>query len=72
MDFRLDRLRRQNSPELVERHALVRQGLPRQNGVRPLAQHVVLGEGAVRLVFGNRRRRHPSAFKTMTMLATPQ
>ena len=59
MDFRFDRLGRQNSSELIERHALMRQGLARQNGVRPFAQHIVLGEGAVGLVFGNRRRRQP-------------
>ena len=72
MDLGLDRLRGQNSPKLVERHALMRQGLARQNRVRPFAQHVVLGEGAVGLVFRNGRRGDPSAFKTMTMLATPQ
>ena len=57
MDFRFHRLRREDAANLVERHALPRQGLARQNDVRPLAQHVVLGEGAVRLVFGNRGRR---------------
>jgi hypothetical protein len=36
----------------------MRQGLPRQNSVRPFAQHVVLGEGSVRRVFGYRGRRH--------------
>ena len=59
MDFRPDRLRGEDGADLVEGHALPRQGLARKNCVRPLAQHIVLGEGAVRLVFGNRQRGQP-------------
>ena len=57
MDFRLDRLGGQDAADLVERHALVRQHLARQDGVRLFVEHVVLGEGAVGRIFRNRRRR---------------
>ncbi len=43
--------------DLIERHALPRQDVARQNSVRLWREDVVLGERAVGRVFGNRGRR---------------
>ena len=53
----MHRLHDQDAPDLIERHALPRQDLARKHGVGLRGQNVVLGEGAVGLVFGNRRSR---------------
>ena len=59
MDFGMNRLGVEDGADLVEGHALPRQSLARKNCVGPLAQHIVLGEGAVGRVFGNRQRGQP-------------
>ena len=67
MDFRLDRLGREDAADLIERHALPRQHLARKHGVGLFGEHVVLGEA--RRVYsgtggaGRRARSGPSRSK---------
>jgi hypothetical protein len=51
VDLSLDRMQRQEPPQLVERHALLQQYRTREDGLGPLVEDVVLGEGAVGRVF---------------------
>ena len=73
MDLRLDRLGGEDAPDLIERHALPRQHLARKNHIRPFGEHIVLGEGAVGLVFrGHRRRGRLARSGPSRSEATPQ